>query len=54
MKGDLHDFLKLTYNKIETYMIFLNSLLTKFNFWHIGSLARLDFWHKHMCNAKWA
>ena len=25
----------------------LNSLLAKFNFWHIHPLARFDFWHKH-------
>ena len=33
---------------------FFNSLLAKFNFWHIGPFARVDFWHKHSSNAKWA
>ena len=32
----------------------LNSLLNKFDFWHIRLLTWFDFWHKHSCNAHWA
>ena len=29
----------------------INSLLGKFDFWHICPLARFNFWHKQSCNA---
>ena len=31
-----------------------NSLLIKFNFWHIRLIDRFNFWRKHSCNAHWA